>query len=298
MYQYEKTREDMEYLSRYNISKFDRPSLATDIVVLSVMEEGEQENSRKRPELALKVLMVKRATPPFKNKWALPGGFCRPGEDVCETARRELKEETGISDCFLKLAGTFGDMGRDPRGWIVSNTYLSLVNGADYRLHSGNDAWEARWFAIDLKKDEVECREDEITTRYRLYLFNEEQHILLKAVVLEKTMRVRYHTSPSYEIEECEGIGWDHAKIILSCLLNLRKEAQIDPTLPFDLLPEYFTLSELQSVFELVLDKSLVKPNFRRKIADYVEETERKESGDGAYRPAALYRRNLNAFYS
>ncbi len=301
MYHYVPSDEERAYLKSYSTSKYERPSLATDIVVLSVMEEGERENTRKRPDKALKLLLVKRATHPFKDMWALPGGFCRPDEDVETTARRELLEETGINAAYLELAGAFGAIGRDPRGWIISNTFLSLINGADYRLRAESDAWEARWFAININEKKVRQykndTEAKIVTEYDLALYNEETDTVLGAKVLEEKEFKDYHEKVSYKMIECDGLGFDHAKIILFCVLTLRNRAGSDLKIPFDLLPECFTLSDLQSVFELVLNRKLTKANFRRKISQYVVETAYKEEGDGAHRPAALFRRNIEAFY-
>ena len=94
---YEMSAKEQEYLAQYDITKFERPSVATDIAIFSIMEEGEHDNYRKLPTKALKLLLIKRATYPYKDLWALPGGFCRPDEDVQETALRELYEETGLT---------------------------------------------------------------------------------------------------------------------------------------------------------------------------------------------------------
>ena len=93
---YRMSEEEKKYLERYDISEYERPSVATDMAIFSVMEAAEAENFRKLPKKSLKLLLVCREAYPYKGSWALPGGFCRPGEDVAETARRELFEETGI----------------------------------------------------------------------------------------------------------------------------------------------------------------------------------------------------------
>ena len=73
---------------------------------------------------------------------------------------------------------------------------------------------------------------------------------------------------------ESEGLAFDHAKNILNALLRLRNDVEHDLRIAFDLMPERFTLTELQNVYELILDKKLLTANFRRKIADYVTETD------------------------
>lgn len=296
---YKMSEEEKAYLAGYDITKFERPSLATDIAIFSIMEEREQENYRKLPEKALKILLIKRADYPFKDKWALPGGFCRPDEDVHETAMRELYEETHVKAAYLQLAGTYGEVGRDPRGWIISNTYLSLVDGEACKPRGGSDAWEAKWFSVKLEAKEVkkELQEAsvEMVTEYKLKLTHEESAICLTAVIREYKQFADYHEKVRYEIVDSEGVAFDHAKIILNTLLFLRKSVNNDWKVAFDLLPELFTLTQLQNAFELVLDEKLLTANFRRKVNDLVVETEHILEGNG-HRPAKLFKRNLGEF--
>lgn len=296
---YKMSDEEKAYLAGYDITKFERPSVATDIAIFSIMEEREQKNYRKLPEKALKVLLIKRADYPFKDKWALPGGFCRSDEDVHETAMRELYEETHVKAAYLQMAGTFGEVGRDPRGWIISNTYLSLVDGEACKPRGGTDAWEAKWFSVKLEAKEVkkELQEDsvEMVTEYELKLTHEESETYIDAVIREYKQFANYHEKVYYEIVESENLAFDHAKIILHTLLFLRKNVRNDWRVAFDLLPETFTLTQLQNAFELVLDEKLLTPNFRRKVDELVVETDQILEGNG-HRPAKLFKRNLGEF--
>lgn len=72
------------------------------------------------------------------------------GEDVIDSARRELCEETGIDDAYVKLVGVYGEPGRDPRGWVISSTYMALMNARACHLKAGDDAQDARWFTVEL----------------------------------------------------------------------------------------------------------------------------------------------------
>ena len=157
MKDYVMSSEEREYLAAYNISNYDRPSIAADMAVFSIMEQREEsiENYRKDPEKVLKLLLIRRAAFPYRNYWALPGGFCRKGESVLETARRELEEETGVADAYLRLFDIFSEKDRDPRGWIISQAFLALIEGGKYKVHEGTDAWEAKWFQVTVKKEEV-----------------------------------------------------------------------------------------------------------------------------------------------
>ena len=297
---YKMSAEEQAYLAQYDITKFERPSVATDMAIFSIMEEGEHDNYRKLPKKALKLLLIKRATYPFKDLWALPGGFCRPDEDVYETAKRELYEETHVNAAYLQLAGTFGEVDRDPRGWIISNTFLSLVDGEACKPRGGSDAWEARWFSIELlvreSQKNLQAESVKIETEYELKLHHEESGECLSAIVKEYKQFEHYHETVHYEILNNEGLAFDHAKIILHTLLFLRKSVENDWKVAFDLMPELFTLTQLQNTFELVLDEKLLTANFRRKVNDLVIETEQSIEGTG-HRPAKLFKRNIEEFY-
>ncbi|MBQ7777220.1 MAG: NUDIX hydrolase [Lachnospiraceae bacterium] len=300
MSSYKMSEEEQTYLAQYDIAKFARPSIATDMTIFSIMEEGEHANYRKLPPKALKLLLIKRAAYPFKDYWALPGGFCRSDEDVYTTARRELYEETGVDAAYLQLAGIFSDIGRDPRGWIISNTFLSLINGEKSKPRAGSDAWEAKWFSIEAVgrevKKAVQGDNAEIETEYELKLRHEESELCLCAKIMEHKKFTNYHETVHYELVDGDSIAFDHAKIILQTLLFLRKSVENDLRVAFDLMPEAFTLTQLQNAFELILDQKLLTANFRRKINDYVIETEAVIEGSG-HRPAKLFKRNVEEFY-
>lgn len=327
---YEMSDEEKEFLAGYDLTKYDRPSVAADVVVFSVMKDDECEDVRRLQEKKLKILLIRRGGFPYKGSWAMPGGFCRKGEDVIDSARRELCEETGIDDAYVKLVGVYGEPDRDPRGWVISSTYMALMNGRDCRLKAGDDAQDARWFTVELTDVSTEVTEatevsgagehsvNELTTevsgtgeeivkneveasckvqnekRYRLVLKDADSDIKLTAVLRRTDMSSCGRSSDSYDIEECEGLAFDHARIITEAVLGLREDVRRDMELAFDLLPERFTLTELQNVYEQIWDMELTTPNFRRKIAEYVEETDAYQSGE-RYRPAKLFTRRNDA---
>ena len=96
----------------------------------------------------LQVLLIRRGLPPFKDKWALPGGFVRVEETLDEAARRELAEETGLQDIFLEQLYTFGTVKRDPRERVISVAYYALTKPADHTTAAATDAAEAQWFPV------------------------------------------------------------------------------------------------------------------------------------------------------
>jgi 8-oxo-dGTP diphosphatase len=96
----------------------------------------------------LKLLLIQRKVDPFKGKWALPGGFVRPEEDLEQAVRRELADETGITRLYLEQLFSFGDPKRDPRERVISVAYYALVKLADHRLRAASDAVDVAWFPV------------------------------------------------------------------------------------------------------------------------------------------------------
>ena len=225
---YKVSKEEKEFLSQYSIADFERPSVVTDIVVFRVVEEAEKNKKKKRPK-KLQILLIKRAAYPYKGCWSLPGGFCQPNEKVEDTAKRELLEETNVTGVDLKLIGVYSEPGRDPRGWIISNTFMALVDNLECEIRTDAEAWEAKWFSLDEVKDLM--------------------------------------------------LGFDHEIIINDAFILLKKYASEYNRIIFDLLPDTFTLAELQQVFEEILEEELTKQNFRRKMMEFVEETDEVETG-------------------
>jgi len=95
---------------------------------------------------ALQVLLVQRGTAPFKDRWALPGGFIHEEEPLEQAALRELEEETGVREVYLEQLYTFGDPARDPRGRVITVAYYALIASDRQSLAAGSDAAAARWF--------------------------------------------------------------------------------------------------------------------------------------------------------
>lgn len=206
--------------------EYPRAALTVDCVVFGFDAEE------------LKVLLIKRGIAPFKDKWALPGGFVRVEETVDEAARRELEEETGLHDVFLEQLYTFGTVNRDPRERVVSVAYYALVAQAEHPAVGATDASEAEWFPVS----------------------------------------------------GVPALAFDHADILAAALGRLRGKARYEP-IGFELLPEKFTLSQLQHLYEAILQEPLDKRNFRKKILSMglllpLKETARA----GAHRPAQLFR--------
>ncbi len=206
------------------LEDYPKPSVTVDVVIIALRDEE------------LQVLLIKRDVAPYRGRWAIPGGFVRIDESLETAARRELREETGVSDVYLEQLYTFGEPGRDPRGRVISVAYIALAP-ASLAVSAGSDAREARWWPL--------------------------------------------HDLPA--------LAFDHDKILQSALTRLRYKIEYS-AVGFRLMPERFTLSDLQKAYEIILGEPLDKRNFRRRImeAEVIEPTEDSRTGEG--RPARLYR--------
>ena len=305
----DQTIKNNDFLETYDINQYDRPSIAADIAVFSIGSKiVEGTDYRKLPTKTLRLLLIRRAEQPFQGEWALPGGFMKKGETIQEAARRELKEETGTDKAYLELCDVFSDSGRDPRGWIISQSFIAVLNENDLangHLEASGDAGEAKWFDITVRKTADKKQEqDNVVTcdnDYELLLQDSDasdanEAVRLRAVIREHIEYRDYHEIVTYDIMDSQGIAFDHAKIITSIFNQLRRMLGSDIRIAFDFMPEYFTLTDLQEAVELISGQELIKPNFRRKIAEYVTETD-MVAQNGGHRPPKAFVRNLDRFY-
>jgi len=218
---------EKEFLENYNIHDYDTPLCTVDMAIFSLIDDE------------LNVLLVDRDSHPFKDKWALPGGFVDLNKDnsTDAAAHRKLKEKTGINSAYLEQVETIGSPSRDPRGWSLTVLYFALV---------------------DITKVE----------------FSEEGR-------RSKWMPISWITNNK--------LAFDHNHLVDVAMKRLYSKATYT-ALPIELMPQEFTLTELQSVFEMILGRSLQAKSFRNRVmaAGMVEETGgSKISGK---RPAKLYR--------
>lgn len=265
-------KSEQEFLKDYDSSVFEKLSITTDILILSVAD-GNQENYRKLNEKYYSVLLVKRDEYPFKDKWCLPGGFVKIDESLDNAAKRILANETNLHNIYMEQLYTFGEVARDHRMRIVSTSYMALV---DKNKLNDKLAPNASWFNITLL-------EDEKTINVTLENGKEEIHFTIKKVLHELTTD-RY----KYEILKNDKLAFDHPVVIVSGIERIKNKIEYTDIV-FNMMPEYFALGELQQVYEVILGKKLLDPAFRRIIADKVEKTTKVKTG-GGHRPSALFR--------
>ena len=116
---------------------YPRPAVTVDVVLLG--HDGK----------TLRTLLIQRAHNPFAGCWAFPGGFLEMDESIEAGARRELLEETGVSElAFLTPLAVFGDVHRDPRGRVIGLAHIGIVKWPTPAKGS-DDAREAAWSPVD-----------------------------------------------------------------------------------------------------------------------------------------------------
>src|SRR5260221_6750623 len=120
----------------YDASKYERPSVTVDVVMMSLRQRD------------LQVLLVKRRSWPYEGMWAIPGGFVNMQESLEEAAKRELQEETGVQDVYLEQLYTFGEPGRDPRTRVIIAVYLALLDSERLQVRAASDAGDVGWFSV------------------------------------------------------------------------------------------------------------------------------------------------------
>ncbi|MBP3762240.1 MAG: NUDIX hydrolase [Ruminococcus sp.] len=256
----------------YDISQYDRPSVAADIVVFTARKSS-RESYRHLSAPELSVLLIKRKEPPFMGMLSLPGGFCCREETIEETAERKLKEKTGLSDLPLSLLCNLSRFGRDPRGWIISCCYWTIAEYSDMVTDEN-----ASWYKVRIQENE----------NHYLLILTDDYGNEYRSEVMMNSQNELYNQYEKAYIPKTS-LAFDHAEIIVRAFLSLKNSLD-QPYAAFRFLPEGFTLTQLQQIYEMILEKKLLMANFRRKILPYVEETDEIERGAG-HRPSRLYRK-------
>lgn len=266
-----KTEE--EFLKNYNSDNFEKLSMTVDILIFSVSSEGNT-NYRKTDKKKMSILLVKRNNYPFKDKWCLPGGFVEINEDLDVAPVRILKKEANLDNIYLEQLYTFGSVKRDPRMRIVSTAYISLI---DKNKIENMLTENASWFDVVFYEEKDNIVDIVLSNGYDTIKFK------IKKILREKTTD-RY----SFEVIEDEALAFDHSIVILSGIERLKNKVEYTDIV-FNMMPELFTLSELQQVYEVILGKKLLDPAFRRIISDKVEKTDKMKTG-GGHRPSYFFR--------
>ena len=189
---------EAEFLANYQAQDYPRPSVTADILLFAPDSQG------------LSLLLVERGGHPYLGSWALPGGFANPGESVDQAAARELAEETHLSNLPLWPLGLFSDVGRDPRGWVISQAYIAVTTQEAVKPQAGDDAAAVRWF------NESSQRQGNT-----LDLALKAGNTRLTAKLLVTEQAAPWGVQRNITLKNSDGLAFDHGKIICSGLLYL-----------------------------------------------------------------------------
>lgn len=221
----------------------ERPAVTVDVVLVSAAGG------------ALRTLVLRRADPPARGAFALPGGLVGRGEPLDDAAARVLREKAGLEGVFLEQLYTFGAPRRDPRARVITVAYYALCDFDRFAASRGSTPGTSS---------------------------------AIIAVPWEG------ETGGPVELRDEAGapmpMAFDHAEIVGMAVKRLRGKLDYAP-IGFQLLPQGFTLLELQRVHETILGRPLNKDSFRRRMlaSGQLEATgERQEDVD--HRPAERYR--------
>jgi len=204
--------------------KYKFTVIATDIVIFTIKDNK------------LQVLLMKMKKDPYLNYWACPGRLVEPNnESVQDAAKHKLAETIGKKDGYMEQLYTFGKLGRDPFGRVVSVSYMSLLP-PDNRVKT--DLNSLSWMPINKLPE----------------------------------------------------MAYDHKEIVKYAIKRLQGKLAYSNVV-YSLLPDEFTMTEMQKAYEIILGKELDKRNFRKKINSLklIKKTGKKDYGM-PNRPAELYK--------
>ncbi|MFK7938454.1 MAG: NUDIX domain-containing protein [Roseovarius sp.] len=200
------------------------------------------------------VLMRREDGAEMGGDWALPGGFVHRGDALEDTVARVLRDKTGLRDVHFEQLASYGTPDRDPRGHVISVVYMAIVEAETLKAAmAGNNALVLARIAVDWPGEQGG------------------------------------HAAAMGPKNSPLNLAFDHADILGDMVKRLRGKLDYTP-IGFAFLPQRFTLRAAQEVHEAILNHSLTKPAFRRKLLDRhnLRATGARETG-GAYRPAELY---------
>lgn len=122
-----------------NFKETKTHEITVDVVILTINDDK------------LKVLLVKRAHEPFKNRWSIPGGFVRLSENLDDAALRLLKEKSNVQNIYLEQLYTFGDPLRYPNSRVITCAYFALLRSEDIVLQAedNSEVSDVQWHTVE-----------------------------------------------------------------------------------------------------------------------------------------------------
>lgn len=252
---YEQLASEAEFLDWYHQQDhptYESPSLTVDMVLLCYNRIEEQ----------LKVLLIQRKSHPYQHSWALPGGFVTKSESTDDSVIRETLEETGVQINQLQIEQlyTFSTPNRDPRGWVVTVSYLAFIG--EEPIDAGDDAKEVRWFNLNRQGEQ-------------LILTNQDIEIILDL-----------KTGKSVGKDQ---LAFDHSQIVLKAFQHVVDTMMHDSRVLL-VLGDGFTITDARKVFAKFLGidyRNIDHSNLKKALNDQIVEIGERAIGIG--RPSKIY---------
>ena len=255
-------KKENEFLESYDASQYKHPSLTIDLVILTI-----------NPNNELCVILNKRDQYPYKDRFALPGGFINLEKDLDDSVKEILTRKTQLNPDYIHFEQlyTFGKVDRDPRTRVISVAYFALIPYSQLSVVVKNaDKFNEAYKTVYDKKGDV-------VTSNQIFTLKQ-----IKDLQLQNLM------------------AFDHYEIIKTTIDRIKGKITYVP-LAFHLVnnPYSFTIFEVQKVYEAFLDKKIDISNFRRDFKTYflsknIVELNGKTSTEFSKKPSACYKINFN----
>lgn len=230
---------------------YSKVTVGTDCIILST-DTHKEDNPHKTGKRGVQVLLIKRTRPPYKDLWSIPGGLVEYTKTIEETINGKIEKKVNLVGFYKEQLYTYGETARDPRGRVISVAYIGLVSKDKTKGVHDTGYGEPRWFWAMLDS------------------------------------KGNLHVTDTETNEEITEMAFDHMDILRDSLLRLRNKAAYTRVV-YQMMPEKFTMLELQNVFEEIIGKTIY--SFRRFVGKAVCETG-EYAEQRAHRPAMLYRYN------
>ncbi|AQP54612.1 DNA mismatch repair protein MutT [Vagococcus penaei] len=253
---YETQVSEDEFLTWYKQQHFpthDVPSVTVDIVLFCYNREEDD----------LKVLLIKRNTHPFQYSWALPGGFVQQHVSTADSCIRQTFAETGVSITKnnIEQLHTFSTPGRDPRGWVITVSYLAFIG--EEPLTAGQKTSDASWFSV-------------------------KRSVNLLTLSNSKKAQIKLNLLNGESLGR-DSLAFDHADIVTKAFNRVCNKMYHEPQV-LRVLGESFTITQARKLYAKFLGidyQEIDHSNFKKALLPYLDEVGQKAIGVG--RPSKIY---------